>query len=152
MPRALAIQAVLLGAPPFREDAGSGPVARTIAILEDQTLEQLHEALRLAFGWSDPHLYAFWTDGKFWSQDPDAGYWAPFELEEAKRSARVPVGELALRKGKKIAYLFDYGDEWRLTLRFVDSWEAGDNSYPMLVEAEGTPPPQYPPFEDEPEE
>jgi Plasmid pRiA4b ORF-3-like protein len=34
-----------------------GRVSRTIAIREDQTLEQLHEALRLAFGWADPHLY-----------------------------------------------------------------------------------------------
>lgn len=42
MPRALAIQAVLPGAPPFRDDAGSGPVVRTIAIREEQTLEQLH--------------------------------------------------------------------------------------------------------------
>jgi len=26
---------------------------------------------------------------------------------------------------------------------------AGDESYPMLVEAEGTPPPQYPDFDDD---
>ena len=70
-------------------------------------------------------------------------------MGKPKRSARVPVGELGLRKGKKIAYLFDFGDEWRLLLRVVDSWEAADESYPMLVEAEGIPPPQYPPFEDE---
>ncbi len=54
MPRVLAFQAVLPGPPAFREDAGSGPVVRTIAIREDQTLDQLHEALRLAFGWGTP--------------------------------------------------------------------------------------------------
>lgn len=41
-----------------------GPVVRTIAVREDQTLEQLHEALRLTFGWGDPHLYSFWLSGK----------------------------------------------------------------------------------------
>ena len=70
-------------------------------------------------------------------------------MDKPSRSARVPIVELDLRKGKKIAYLFDFGDEWRLLLRVVDSWKAADESYPMLVEAEGIPPPQYLPFEDE---
>jgi hypothetical protein len=65
---------------------------------------------------------------------------------------RVPVGELGLRKGKSIAYLFDFGDEWRLQLKVVDRWEASDESYPMLVEAEGVPSPQYPELDDESEE
>lgn len=147
--RALAFEAVLPGPPPFRADADSGPVVRTIAVREDQTLEQLHEALRLAFGWADAHLYAFFTDGEFWSRDTDAGYWAPFELDDGRKSARVAVGELGLRKGKRIAYLFDFGDEWRLMLRLVDSWEAGDESYPMLVDTQGVSPPQYEPLDED---
>jgi hypothetical protein len=31
----------------------------------------------------------------------------------------------------------------RLLLKIVDRWEAGDETYPMLVEAEGVPPLQY---------
>ena len=137
---------------PFSPVTGApeSPVVRTIAIREDQTLEQLHEALRLTFGWADPHLYSFWLSGKFWD---DAGeYTAPFENEEMgkeKASARVPIGELGLRKGKTIAYLFDFGDEWRLPLKVVDRWEAGDESYPMLVEAEGVPPRQYPELDED---
>ena len=46
-------------------------------------------------------------------------------------------------KGSKLAYLFDYGDEWRLLLTVVDTWPAADHPYPMLVDAEGIPPPQY---------
>src|SRR5947207_9349811 len=103
--RILAFQAVL---------AAAAPVVRTIALRDDQTLEQLHEALRLAFGWADPHLYAFWLDGEFWSQAAETAYYAPSELEEGQRSARTPLTELELRKGKSIAYLFDFGDEWRL--------------------------------------
>jgi len=141
--QALAFQAVLVPHSPLTPDP-EGTVTRTIAIRDDQTLEQLHEALRLAFGWADPHLYSFWLSGKFWD---DAGeYTAPYEMEDAdkpKASARVPIGELGLRKGKTIAYVFDFGDEWRLLLELVDRWEAQDESYPMLVEAEGVAPPQY---------
>jgi hypothetical protein len=127
------------------------PVVRTIAVREDQTLEQLHEALRLAFGWADPHLYSFWIGGTHWSSDAPE-YTAPFELEDMgkdKLSARTPLGELGLKKGSKLAYLFDFGDEWHLHLEVVDVWTADEGSYTMLVEAEGFPPPQYAPVDED---
>lgn len=142
MPRALAFQAILVRNSPLT--GATDTVVRTIAIRDDQTLEQLHEALRLAFGWADPHLYSFWLSGKFW--DEAGEYTAPYEIDEAdkpKASARIAIGELGLRKGKAIAYVFDFGDELRLLLKVVDRWEAGEESYPMLVEAGGMPPPQY---------
>ena len=145
--RVLAVRAVLAEPPPFFEPL-EGPVVRTIAMREDQTLEQLHEALRLAFGWADPHLYSFWAGGNHWdSEAPE--YTAPFEIEEGKSSARTPMIELALKKGSKLAYLFAFGDEWRLDLEVVDRWTADDGSYPMLVEAEGVPTPQYPSLEED---
>ena len=70
-------------------------------------------------------------------------------MGKPKASARVAIGELGLRKGQTIAYLFDFGDEWRLPLKLVDRWDADDGSYPMLVEAEGTPPPQYPELDED---
>jgi hypothetical protein len=148
VPEALAFQAVLV--PHSARTDPEESVVRTIAIRDDQTLEQLHEALRLAFGWADSHLYSFWLSGKFWD---DAGeYTVPYELEKTGKpaaSARVPIGELGLRKGKTIAYVFDFGDEWRLLLKVIDRWRAGDESYPMLVEAEGVPPPQYPELDED---
>lgn len=150
--RVLALQAVLAEPPLSVQPLSDGPVVRTIAMREDQTLEQLHEALRLAFGWADPHLYSFWPSGRFWDTDDDE-YTAPVDLEERgehARSAQTPLAELRLRKRSSLAYLFDYGDEWRLFLEVVDTWPADDEScYPMLVEAEGTPPPQYAAIEDE---
>ena len=151
MPEAFAFETVLVRHSPLTGEP-EPPVLRTIAVREDQTLEQLHESLRLAFGWADPHLYSFWVTGKFW--DDTGEYIAAYEVEEVgaqkASAADVTIGELGLRKGKTIAYLFDYGDQWMLPLKVVDRWEAGDECYPMLVEAEGVPPPQYPePDEDE---
>lgn len=146
----LALQATLAEPPPLFEPLEE-PVLRTIAISEEQTLEQLHEALRLAFGWADPHLYSFWVGGTHWDREAPE-YIAPFEVEEMepeKLSARVPIGELTLKKGSTLAYPFDFGDQWRLDLEVVDSWAADDGSYPMLIEAEGMPPPQYPPLDED---
>ncbi|HLF68446.1 MAG TPA: hypothetical protein VI503_03805, partial [Gaiellaceae bacterium] len=100
---------------------------------------------------AEPHLYSFWLSGNFWDGE-ETEYTAPFAIEEtgtAKKTARVPIGELGLRKGKRIAYVFDFGNEWWLLLKVVDRWEAEDESYPMLVEAVGTPPPQYPDFDED---
>jgi hypothetical protein len=105
----LAFRATLPAPSPLVPKAAAR-VVRTIAIREDQTLEQLHEALRLAFGWDDPHLYCFWLSGKFWDRE-SIRYAAPFELEDGEPSARTPISEVGLGKDAKIAYLFDYGDE-----------------------------------------
>jgi hypothetical protein len=147
---ALAFQAVLVPYAPS-VDWPADPVVRTIAVREDQTLEQLHEALRIAFGWADAHMYSFWMSGKWWDSE-SVRYQTPFELDpddEDTRSGRVAVADLSLRKGKTIAYLFDFGDEWRVLLTVVDRWEAGDETYPQIVEASGTPPPQYTPLDDD---
>ncbi len=83
----------------------AGPVFRTVAVREDQTLEQLHEALRLAFGWADPHMYAFWMSGRWWDGE-SVRYQTPYELgsdDDRIRSGRTPPSELGLRKGKALA-------------------------------------------------
>lgn len=147
--RVFAFQAVLVPHAPH-VDWPEHPVVRTIAMREDQTLEQLHEASRLAFGWAEPHMYAFWMSGRWWD-DESIRYQTALEFDpddEEARSGRVTVSALGLRKGKTIAYLFDFGDEWRLLLKVVDRWQAGGESYPMLVEAEGVPPPQYAPLDE----
>ena len=147
--RAIAFQAVLLlDGPP--DERAPQPVVRTIAVREDQTLEQLHEALRLAFGWADPHMYAFWTSGKWWDRE-SVRYQTPFELEEDDenlRSGRTPVSELDLRKRQKIAYLFDFGDEWRVRLTLRQSEPPDGGPYPRVLQRVGQPPPQYPALDD----
>lgn len=148
-PRVLAIEAVLAADSPFVPE-GYEPVSRTIAIREDQTLEQLHEALRLAFGWADAHLYCYWVGTRFWDRDA-VRYSAPFELKDDENDTRVPLAHLQLKRNAKLAYLFDYGDEWRLRLRVVDTWPADDACYPMLVDALGAPPPQYPELDEDDE-
>jgi hypothetical protein len=71
--------------------------------------------------------------GRWWDGE-SIRYQTPFELDPS---------ELGLRKGNEIAYLFDFGEEWRLLLEVVDHWQAGEESYPMLVvKAPGVPLPQ----------
>lgn len=140
---------------------GLNGVRRTIAVRNDQTLVDLHGALQAAFDWDDDHLYSFWLSGKFWERDgtehthpvaleldPFAGWDLPIAKPERK-SAQRRLDRLRLTRGQRIAYLFDFGDEWRvlLTLRQITADDGGP--YPRLLESVGDAPPQYPDYEDE---
>jgi hypothetical protein len=143
------LRAALVGAP---------GVHRVIALRSDQTLVDVHNALQIAFGWDDDHLYSFWLSGKFWDRH-GSEYTHPwhaaqpnllgsFAVGPVAKSADTRLSQLKLIKGQRIAYLFDFGDEWRVTLT-VRAIQADDSErYPRLLEARGEAPPQYPEYDD----
>jgi len=124
-------------------------VTRTIAIRSGQTLDDLHKALQWAFDWDDDHLYSFWLSGKF-SDGVVTEYTSPVAAERGYRSALVRLDRLGLVKGQKIAYVFDFGDEWRVRLTLSAIRPVDDAYYPQIVASRGKSPPQYG-YEDEEE-
>jgi hypothetical protein len=117
-------------------------VRARLAMRGDQHLTALHDALQEAFGWWDDHLYSFWLDGKFWS-DHDVELTSPVTPDEGPRTADVPLAELDLQVGQTIAYVFDFGDEWRVQLKLREQTEPDAGPYPRILERKGTAPPQY---------
>jgi hypothetical protein len=140
---------------------GHRGVRRTIAVRSDQTLVDLHYALQAAFDWDDDHLYSFWLSGQFWAQDgteythpfalecdPFAG-WDPPISKPSRKSAERRLDRLRLAKGQRIAYLFDFGDEWRVRLTLRQVTVDDGQPYPRLLKSVGDAPPQYPEYADE---
>ncbi len=121
-------------------------IGARLALAGSDTLVSLHELLREAFGWEDPHLYSFWLDGEFWG-NPRTEYTSPDELEPGQRSAEVALERLDLRPGQQIAYIFDFGDSWHVLLSVAELVVEGPP--PTIVERRGDPPPQYPDFEED---
>jgi len=117
-------------------------VRARVAVGADQHLTTLHDAIQEAFGWYDDHLYSFWLDGKFWGDD-EFEYTSPITPDEAPQTADVPLAELDLAVGVKIAYVFDFGDEWRVRLTLREQTDADGGGYPRVLERIGTAPPQY---------
>ena len=130
----LVFDAELLNAPGVRARLAAG--AR-------QHLTALHDAIQEAFGWCDDHLYSFWIDGEFWGSE-NAEFARPGTPDRPAQTADVPLAELDLAIGAKIAYVFDYGDEWRVRLVLRQQTDADGGAYPRVINREGTPPPQYP--------
>jgi Plasmid pRiA4b ORF-3-like protein len=120
-------------------------VRRVIAVRGDLTLVDLHYALQSAYGWDDDHLYAFWLDGEFWSGE-DGNYTRPCESVPADplgQSAAVRLDELELDRGRHVAYVFDFGDEWRVRLRVREVVADDGHPSPRLLQSVGAAPPQY---------
>ena len=114
-------------------------VRRTIALLATQTLDDLHHAVRSAHGWDDDHLYSFWLKGRYWADD-GSEYTHPIHAEmpdplarytgaASKKSAAIALTRLRLKPGQQVAYVFDFGDEWRVDIR-LDRIVAAGQFYP----------------------
>lgn len=135
---------------------GCPGVRRTIGVRSDMTFVEVHRALQCAFGWDDDHLYTFWLGTKFW---PRAGmeFCNPFSLENPspaaaffagerprKRSAETRLDRARLVRGAKLAYVFDFGEEWRVLLTLKTIRADDGRLYPLVLAAVGDAPPQYP--------
>jgi hypothetical protein len=120
-------------------------VIRLVSASGTDTLDDLH-LLRRAFEWDDDHLYSFWLNGEFWS-DPASEHTSPVEAEPGVRTADVALDELGLESGQEIAFLFDFGDEWRVLLR-VDEIRPKRGTQGRVVRSLGQAPPQYAPLEE----
>ena len=135
-----------------------GSISRTIDILSDQTLDDLHWAIYYAFDRYDDHLYRFYF-GTTKPYDRNAyhidGY-NPFadtaETEEVANE--VLMGDLDLPPKATFFYLFDFGDDWwhRITVLDPDAPYDPNKSYPDVVKKKGDSPPQYEMWEEESED
>jgi hypothetical protein len=134
-------------------------VRRTIAIRRDQTLDDLHHTLRAAFAWDDEHLYSFWLKGGFWARN-GSEYTHPLHAAHsnlltavatspAPKSADVRLGRLKLRRGQRVAYVHDFGDEWRVALKLRQITADDGGAYPRLLDQVGDAPPQYRDFDED---
>ncbi|MHB8418573.1 MAG: plasmid pRiA4b ORF-3 family protein [Myxococcales bacterium] len=123
------IRATLVGIEP--------EITRVIEVANDATLEQLHDVLQAAFGWTNSHLHMFTVgDHRFSMPDPDN------ELE-CEDEANVTVAEFARLKGGPLLYEYDFGDSWEheLEVEKVGPPEPGA-TYPRCVDGARACPPE----------
>ena len=110
------------------------------------TFEDLHLAIQHAFGFGDDHLYAFYMDGRKTSGHTIK---APF-CQEPPSSDEVRIGEARLHVGKRILYLFDFGDDWRFGVTLLSISESDAFLLrPVITKWVGDSPEQYPNYDED---
>jgi hypothetical protein len=123
-----------------------GKVWRRIAIPGKMTLEALSEAILEAFDFDNDHLHLFRYRNRFGVFEEVKHPYA----EESPSTAEVKIGELPLRLGSILEYLFDFGDNWLFEVG-LEKLEPTNlkTRKPVVIEQSGQAPPQYPNFDDE---
>ena len=88
-PQGLVLKVQLEGARPG--------IWRRVQINNQMTLNDFHDALQIAMGWEDSHLYLFLNQGK------------PIDEEEYED---IQLGHLLQHTGNNLIYIYDFGDNW----------------------------------------
>jgi len=122
---------------------------RDIEIDSTRSLSDLAEAIVVSFDFDFDQAFGFY------SKLTDAYHQSPEQYElfadmdegssDAKSVQRTKVGQAFAKVGKKMLFVFDYGEEWRFQVELKALGEkAPKTRYPRMVAASGEAPPQYP--------
>lgn len=139
----------------FGENVKEKPY-REIAVLSSQSLSTLAKTIVDSFGFGFDHCYGFYDNLK----DPYKSK-EIFELftdipEDPTPGALgvtyVKVTKAFDRIGKKMLFLFDYGDNWQFIVELIDIFPFEKKSkYPKILKKTGQAPEQYPPLDEDEE-
>lgn len=112
------------------------PIWRRLVISSAMDLEELHNVLQIAMGWTDSHLHQFIAgEARYGAPDPD---WEDGTIPERG----VRVGTLLKKEKQWITYEYDFGDGWehRVVLEKVFPYESGARAPKCIAGRRGCPP------------
>ncbi len=121
---------------------------REIAVLSSHSLSTLARAIVSSFGFDFDHCYGFYDNLKDHYKSKEM-YELFTDIPEdptpgAKGVTHVIVAKAFNHVGKKMLFLFDYGDNWIFTVDLVDITLPERNvKYPRLLKKVGKAPQQY---------
>jgi hypothetical protein len=117
-----------------------GRIWRRIAIDAGQTLDALAWAILGSVEFDSDHLYQFSYQTRYGSlQEVNHPY-----MDEGPFTSEMRVGDVLMRAGQTMTFLFDFGDSWEfdVTLEQVDPDRVTEKS--VVLESHGKSPEQYP--------
>jgi len=122
---------------------------REIEIDGSSSLANLAEAIVGAFDFDFDHAFGFYSKltGRYHESPQQYELFADMEggTSDAKSVERTKIAQAFPKAGKKMLFVFDYGDEWRFQVKLTALGEkAPKTRYPRMVAAMGEAPAQYP--------
>lgn len=115
-------------------------VWRSFVVPSTITLSDLHFVIQMVMGWTDSHLHEFIIGKKRYASNEE------FELfdDSSTLSEDFQLCDLVKRKGAKITYVYDFGDDWQhlLTLENSNYKKADSQADFVCLEGENACPPE----------
>lgn len=130
-------------------------VYRDISILGNDTLHSLASAIIQAFDFQEDHAFGFYSDlGNKYANSrfkyelfKDMGQ--PVCDDGTKGVKDTKVSTVFRSSGKKMQFIFDFGDNWRFELESLGFSDEPDVlGSPRVVATRGAPPQQYPDWDE----
>lgn len=109
----------------------------------DDSLDELHEHIQTAMGWTNSHLHQFDINGRVYG-DPDLLH-DGFEEFNLVDSTATLISDVVPEDGKRfrMVYEYDFGDGWQHELLFEGNPTPDPNqAYPVCLEGERACPPE----------
>ena len=128
---------------------------RVIDIKGSTSLYKLAKAILDAYNFDFDHAFGFYDNIKDPYKSNDiytlfADMDDGIPAEEDEKSVKKTKISSVFEKGKKMAFLFDYGDDWIFHVNCTSIGEAENGKkYPLLVESKGEAPEQYPEYDED---
>ncbi|WP_343602434.1 plasmid pRiA4b ORF-3 family protein [Mycobacterium sp.] len=110
------------------------PVWRRLELASDLFLNEVHEIMQAAFGWTDSHLHRFGSGPACYSRETEY-YLCPFSADEGDEGVpeeEVRLDEVLVDVGDRLFYEYDFGDSWEHVIRLEAVLER-DASAPRAI-------------------
>jgi hypothetical protein len=114
-----------------------------LALPADASLDLLASMILNALSFDHDHLYEFSYQDHTGAQK---NYLHPY-MSEGPGADEVSLGELPLRIGQSLRFLYDFGDCWEISVALEDVDPEMEIEEPVLLDAKGEAPEQYPGWE-----
>jgi hypothetical protein len=114
------------------------PVWRRLELASDLFLNEVHDILQIAFGWTDSHLHEF-ASGKDYYHRLTEHYLCPFQADEGETGVPeedVRLDEVLAKLGDKLWYMYDFGDDWMHVIK-LEAELPRDDDAPRAVCIDG---------------
>ena len=94
-------------------DGSKPPIWRRLRV-PDCRLDELHEIIQVAVGWTNSHMHEFHVGDQRFST-PEMEEFGEVD-PQARQESEVLLSELVKSGHKKLRYFYDFGDDWRHTI------------------------------------
>ena len=114
-------------------------VFRDIAILQDDTLEDLHNAIFNSFGFDGMEVASFYTCDDTWNQDEEIPMFDTGDIAGEQRTmSDYTLSEILDKENTKIIYVYDFINMWTFLVELASIEEiVAGNSYPETIFSHG---------------